>query len=148
VRELTAEQAIFVREYVRSGGRGAESARAAGYSAKTADNYAYQLLQKPHVQEAIHKEQRRTFSELAAIALGQARMMLEDPKTPAGARVELMKMSFDRAGLAALRNADDPPGDDKPLREMTVDELEEIAASLRAQSARGGEEAEPVRRAA
>jgi hypothetical protein len=145
---LTEQQAIFAREYARNGGKGAEAARQAGFSEKAAGKYAYQLLEKPHVQEAIHREQRRMFTDLAAIALGQARMMLEDPKTPAGARVELMKMSFDRAGLAALRNADDPPGDDKPLREMTVDELEQIAASLRAQSARGEEEAEPARRAA
>jgi phage terminase small subunit len=148
VRDLTEQQAIFVKEYVRNGGRGSDAAREAGFSEKSAGKYAWALMEKPHVLEAIHREQRRAFTELAAISLGQAQAMLEDPKTPAGARVELIKTVCDRAGLAALRNADEAPGEGKPLRDMSIEELEDIAASLRSQSARDEEEAEPVRRAA
>jgi Terminase small subunit len=131
VPELTAQQAAFVRYYVSTGGRGAEAAREAGFSEKSAAKYAWQLLEKPHVLEAIHREQRRSFTELAAISLGQARMMLEDPKTPAGARVELIKTMCDRAGLAALRGSEEGEREEKDLRRMTIDELEEIARSLR-----------------
>lgn len=132
VPELTAQQAAFVREYVRNGGKGAEAAREAGFSEKSAGKYAYQLLEKPHVLEAVHREQRRSFTELAAISISLAKMMLEDPKTPAGARVELIKTMCDRAGLAALRgdgDADDRA--DKPLRDMTIEELEELARDFR-----------------
>lgn len=126
--ELTTQQAAFVREYVHNGGKGAEAARAAGFSEKSAGKYAYQLLEKPHVLESIHREQRRTFTELAAISLGQAKMMLEDPKTPAGARVELIKTMCDRAGLAALRDGGEADSAaNKPLREMSLEELQALA---------------------
>ena len=131
--ELTDQQAVFVVEYVRGGGRGAEAARKAGYSEKSAGKYAFQLLEKLHIQEAIHREQRRAFTELAAISLGQARLMLEDPKTPAGARVQLIMTLCDRADLGAVRHdaraADD--GDGRPLREMSLAELEDLARGLR-----------------
>lgn len=130
--ELTAQQAAFSAEYVRNGGDGCAAAIKAGFSAKSAAQRAWELRQKPHVLEAIHRGQRRAFTELASIALGQAKAMLEDPKTPAGARVELIKTMCDRAGLSAVRSdggADN--GDGKPLREMSIDELEEIARSLR-----------------
>lgn len=146
MRELNERQAAFAREYARNGGKGADAARKAGYSEGVAGKYAYQLLEIPHVMEAIHREQRRAFAQLASISLEQARMMLEDPKTPAGARVELIKTTLDRAGLAALRSADEPAGEGKPLRDMTIEELEEIARSLRGE--RGEEGAEPERRAA
>lgn len=128
--ELTDRQNTFVREYVRNGGKGAEAARAAGFSEKSAGKYAYQLLELSHVLEAIHREQRRTFTELAAISLGQAKMMLEDPKTPAGARVQLIMTVCDRANLAAIRSGEANDEDTKPLREMSMDELLAIAKSF------------------
>lgn len=130
VPDLTDSQQTFVREYVRNGGKGAEAARVAGFSEKSAGKYAYQLLEKAHVLEAIHREQRRAFTELAAISLGQAKMMLEDPKTPAGARVQLIMTVCDRANLAAIRSGDADDGETKPLREMSMDELLAIAKSF------------------
>lgn len=130
--ELTAQQEIFVLEYVRNSGRGSEAARKAGYSEKSAGKYASQLLDKPHVQDAIHREQRRSFMELASISIGQAKMMLEDPKTTAGARVQLIMTTLDRAGHAAKRDggeADD--GEQKDLRRMSIEELEDIARQAR-----------------
>lgn len=129
--ELTDSQQTFVREYVRNGGKGAEAARCAGFSEKSAGKYAYQLLEKGHVLQAIQREQRRAFTELAAISLGQTKMMLEDPKTPAGARVQLVMTVFDRANLAAIRSGETDGAETKPLREMSLDELQAIAASFR-----------------
>jgi hypothetical protein len=131
VPDLTTQQAEFSRQYVLNGGDGTAAAKAAGFSERSAAQRAYELRQKPHVQEAIHREQRRAFTELASISLAQAKAMLEDPKTPAGARVELVKTMLDRAGLAALRGGDADDGEGKSLREMSLDELEEIARSLR-----------------
>ena len=131
--ELTTQQAVFAREYVRLGGKGAEAAREAGFSEKSAAKYAYQLLEKPHVLAAIHAEQRRSFAELASISLGQARMMLEDPKTPAGARVQLIMTTLDRAGHAAKRDVGDADdADGKSLREMSIDELQDLARAVKA----------------
>jgi hypothetical protein len=106
VPDLTPQQLAFAAEYVRNGGDGTAAAIKAGYSTTSAPQRAWELRNKPHVAEAIHREQRRAFTELASISLAQARMMLEDPKTPAGARVELIKTTLDRAGwprCAALR---------------------------------------------
>jgi hypothetical protein len=58
--------------------------------------------------------------------------MLEDDKTPAGARVELIKSMMDRAGLAAIRADGKDDGKAKSLREMSMEELQEIAATFRA----------------
>ncbi|WP_131669243.1 terminase small subunit [Psychrobacter pygoscelis] len=51
-KKLTAKQALFVLEYIKdfNGGR---AARDAGFSAKTADQQAWKLLQMPHIQQAI-----------------------------------------------------------------------------------------------
>jgi phage terminase small subunit len=51
-RELTPKQKAFCREYVIDFSAGA-AARRAGYSAKTADQIGYQLLQNPSVQAVI-----------------------------------------------------------------------------------------------
>lgn len=129
--ELTAPQALFAREFARNGGKGTEAAIKAGFSTRSAAQRAYELREKPHVQEAIHREQRRAFAELASISLAQAKMMLEDPKTPAGARVELIKTTLDRAGLAALRDGDVSDAEPKSLQQLTREELMDIARKLR-----------------
>lgn len=130
--ELTELQVAFAREYAANGGKGAEAARKAGYSEKSAGKIAYQLLEKTHVLAAIQREQRRAFTELASIALGQVRAMLLDAKTPVNARVELARMAFDRAGLAAIRPDEESSQiNERSLREMSLQELEAIAVSLK-----------------
>ena len=148
VAELTEQQRLFVLEYVRSGGRGAEAARAAGFSEHSAGKYAYQLLEKPHVADAIYKEQRRTFAELATIAIGQARMMLEDPKTPPGVRVDLVKTLLDRAGLIGPKTA--PADDDgaRPLTSYSLEELLTMKAAHESLTAAANESGEPLERVA
>jgi hypothetical protein len=129
VRDPTDMQAEFAREYARNGGRGAEAARKAGFSARVADRYAYQLLEKPHVQAAILKEQRRLLQGLASLAIDQARAMLDNPQTPAGARAQIITAVLDRAGLAPVKAGEDdgdPAGRD--LRELSTAELEAIVA--------------------
>jgi phage terminase small subunit len=135
MRELTAQQREFVLEFVRTGGRGAEAARKAGYSERSAGKYAFQLLELEHVQAAIHKEQNRSFAELASISLAQAKMMLEDAKTPAGARAQLIMTMLDRAGHSAKRDSGDPAGDVKPLREMSLAELEDMLRDVKDRAA-------------
>ncbi|MFO1158055.1 MAG: terminase small subunit [Reyranellaceae bacterium] len=132
MRELTEQQKIFCREYASNGGNGADAARKAGFSERSAGKYAYQLLEKTHVLAAVQREQRRAFTELASIALGQVRALLLDGKTPVNARIELAKMSFDRAGLAAIPAEEESGRLDeigsKDLRHLSADELERMAA--------------------
>lgn len=132
MQDLTEQQRNFALEYARNGGKGAEAARKAGFSVASAGKYAYQLLEKPHVLEAIHREQRRAFTDLASLALAQARAMLESEKTPPGARVQLIMTVCDRAGLAALRDGGGGDvGDGNDLRSMSIEELEALAARFR-----------------
>lgn len=51
-RKLTAKQAAFVREYLKDS-NATEAAKRAGYSAKSAPQLGYQLLQVPSVREAL-----------------------------------------------------------------------------------------------
>ncbi|WP_178133390.1 terminase small subunit [Vineibacter terrae] len=122
----TGQQEIFAVEYARNGGRGTEAARRAGYSERMAGRYAYQLLEKPNVQVLIRKEQRRLLTGLASLALAQAKLMLEDPETPAGARASLITAVLDRAGLAPVKEQKDEEIDGRDLREMSLQELEAL----------------------
>ena len=70
---------------------------------------------------------RRSFTELAAIAINQARMLLLDIKTPASARVDLLKSVLDRAGLAAPKGDVEGRNADRPLHQLSLAELEALA---------------------
>jgi len=126
MRALTEQQAVFARAYARNGGKGAEAARDAGFSVQSAGKYAYQLLEKPHVVKAIQAEQRRSLTDLASVALGQARLMLENPATPAGARVDLIRTVLDRAGLGPPKTEEDND-DENDLNTLTLVQLEAMA---------------------
>ena len=138
VPELTPQQSEFARQMVLTGGNATEAAINAGYAEASASQRAWELRQKPHVQNAITAEQRKAFTELASIALAQAKAMLLNDKTPPGVRVDLFKTVFDRAGLAAVRDgaADDPSN--KSLRDMTMEELLAIAATFKRSTAQVG----------
>lgn len=74
-KKLTKKQRIFVEEYIRCW-NGAASARAAGYSAKTAREMAYDLLTIPHIKDAIETrlaEIRMSTNEFYARLSEQAR---------------------------------------------------------------------------
>lgn len=60
---LSAKQAKFVDEYVLSGS-GAEAARLAGYSVKTARQIATENLSKPAIQQALQARGQATAAQL------------------------------------------------------------------------------------
>lgn len=142
-RTLTDQQAAFVRAYCRAGGDGTKAAIEAGYSRESAASRSYELRQKPHVQAAIQAELRKSFTDLATIALDQAKQMLLDPKTPASARVDLIKTTLDRAGLGAPKIGEGEGNEDRPLRYMTLAQLEAMAVRALSRSA-GPAPADPV----
>ena len=84
---LTAKQERLVQEIV-AGGSGAESARRAGYSGKTARAMANENLTKPYIKEAIEESRQaiaeragitaeKLFKEMAGIAFSDIRDILK-----------------------------------------------------------------------
>jgi phage terminase small subunit len=128
---LTDQQTIFVDRYVSNGGNGTAAARDGGYSRARASQYAWELLQKPHVLEAVHAKQARMIGgELATKAVEVIQGILNDaelPKTVAGRKLqfEASKTVLDRAGHIAPKAAEPvETKDEKPMSEWTVEELE------------------------
>ena len=64
---LTAQQRIFVAEYLKDR-NATQAAIRAGYSAKTAEQIGYQLLQKTSVAAAIEKQQKASLMRTLASA--------------------------------------------------------------------------------
>ena len=94
VRKLAPMQSVFVQEYLIDL-NATQAAIRAGYSAKTAEQQGYQLLQKPSVQAAIaarqkEREQRtavaadRVLLEAARLALFDPRKLFNDDGSPKG----------------------------------------------------------------
>lgn len=130
MRQLTEQQKTFVREYVRNGGCGADAARAAGYAASRPAQQAHDLLALPHVQEAVHREQARLIGgTLASKAIEVVHRILHDEAlaaTVSGQKVQLeaAKSVLDRAGHVAPKASEPEMIGDKPITEMSLDELD------------------------
>lgn len=73
---LTPRQTRFVEEFALHGS-GAEAARRAGYSERTARAIACELLTKPDVQEAVRSAQARTAAEFDVTRQGVIAGVLE-----------------------------------------------------------------------
>lgn len=122
---LTAQQSEFVKYYVSTGGNGAEAARLAGYSPESARKIAYQLMDKPHVQQAIREEQQGVISgRLASKSIAVLEAVLDDPEAPLRIKVDAAKTILDRAGLVARPDVD--KFSDIPI----IEQLEKHAAYL------------------
>ena len=118
--DLTPMQREFVSALVRNGCSPTKAAEMAGYS--TARRAAYELQQLPHVAAAIRFERARYISgELANIATGTLRNILTDSEAPAAARVQAARTVLEMSGEIGRGKKD--ADEDKPLSEMTPDEL-------------------------
>lgn len=130
MRQLTEQQKVFVREYVRNGGSGADAARAAGYAASRPAQQAHDLLALSHIQEAIHREQSKLIGgDLASKAVEVVHRILHDDAlagSVAGQKLQLeaAKTVLDRAGHIAPKASEPEMIGDKPLTEMSLEELE------------------------
>ena len=82
-RDLTAKQSQFVQEYLVDL-NATQAAIRAGYSAKTAEQQGFQLLQKTSVQKAVAEGRRqreeRTAVSADRVLLEAARLALFDPR--------------------------------------------------------------------
>ena len=131
-RALNDQQQAFVLHFTSSPGaigNAAEAARRAGYSEKSARELGRQLLDKPHVQNAIERANRLLISHtLATKAVDLLERVMDDAEAPIKVRVEAAKTVLDRAGITAMIAERDDAEDRamKSMSQMTREELEEI----------------------
>jgi phage terminase small subunit len=122
--QLTPQQRIFVNNAALTGNK-VQAARAAGY--KHPEIKAHAVAAKPAVQAEIRRQQlEMLFNEVLPLAVGVHLQLLKDPKTPAGARVQAVKLAYDRTlGLAEGAEHKEP-------HEMTSDEIAKAIGQLEA----------------
>lgn len=129
---LTDKQAAFVRELVRNGGSQTDAARVAGYG--DAGARAWELMQLPHVLAAIRAETERMITGAGPKSISWMLKALDDAKMAGAVRFQCAKWLAEAAGhgLAAQRTALGLPLQDKPLSEMTLDELDAFISAGKA----------------
>jgi phage terminase small subunit len=118
--DLTPKQRAFVVTLVRTGCKPTIAAKTAGYSdGKVA---AHDLLKLPHVVAAVRLERERYISsELANVATGTLRSILEDDSAAPAARVQAARTVLEMSGdIGRNKSTGD---DERPLSEMSADEL-------------------------
>lgn len=107
-KRLNQRQKLFVREYLADS-NGSRAAIAAGYSPNSARDIASELLRKPHVAEAIAKEQARLV-------------------TAADIRAEDVILGLKRIAFADIGDLVDKHGDPLPLNKLPPDLAKTIAS--------------------
>lgn len=118
---LTEKQSRFVACYVMGSGNAKAAAKEAGY--ESAHQEGWRLLQLPHIRAAICVARDRIIrTDLAQLGLATMRELMEDKETPAHVRLQAARWSLEAAGHAAAKSLGLPAAD-KPLAEMSVDEL-------------------------
>ena len=112
---------VFAREFVANGGKPAAAAKVAEYNHPA--SAAYDLLQIPNVQLMIQKEQILQVKAMGVTeAIATLRSICTDISAPHGARVEASKAIL---GLAKFTDRIQESSD-KPLSEMTIEELDNV----------------------
>ena len=105
-----------------------EAARRAGYSHPNAAGAA---LARPAVAAEVSRlQQERLFNDVLPLAVDVHIALLTSPHTPAGAKVQAVKLAYDRT-----LGAQDGP-DRKPVEQMTPGELAAEIARLKQREAK------------
>lgn len=123
---LTRRQRAFAQAFA-STGHAAEAAAKAGFAGRQGGSEA---LAKPHVQAEIARIQtERLFNEVLPLAVQVHIDLLTSPTTPAGAKVQAVKLAYDRT--LGVEGADKT----KQPHEMTPDELAKALAEAKLKAA-------------
>jgi hypothetical protein len=89
------------------------------------EHSVYQAAQRPAVQAEIARQtQKLLFEDILPLAVSAHRRILTDPRAPAGAVVQAVKLAYDRT------LGSDEAGKGKEPHEMTPDELAQSIATL------------------
>lgn len=138
--QLTDKQRVFVDAFVKSGGSQTEAAKAAGYQPDRLPQAGYAAMRSAAVQNAIQAEIRRALSvDLAGLALGVVRGILEDPTMEPKIRLDAAKVALDRGGYVAPKAADASTDGLRELHEMSVDELQRFIDKAKSDRANGAQ---------
>lgn len=141
--KLTEKQEAFVLYITNTPGavgNAAEAARLAGYSEKSANEIGYQLLQKPHVQQAIREANHKMIcGTLAAKAVHVLLDIIQDETASPKLRLDASKTILDRTGIIAPKAPDSEPLMERELTEMSVPELEQFIRDQKAKMAAAAE---------
>ena len=117
---LTEAQRIFVEQYTQSGGKRSVAAKAAGISTA----YAQYLIYSPKIQDAMHAYRDAVLrTEGGAVGLQVLMDLAKDADTPYVIRHRVGKDLLELAGHMKPQ-ANQPLAADKPLMEMSVEELQ------------------------
>lgn len=136
---VTEKQAAFVAAVARGSGNFAESARIAGYSEKA----FYRVLALPHVRQAIEQELRAVLlTEDAPLARKVLHDLVADKDTAPRIRVDAAKILLDRAGITPPEKAAHGASAERPINDMTTDELMGFVAQRQSEVARLEQELE------
>jgi hypothetical protein len=135
----TPQERRFAEAYAITGDV-AFAAQKARYSNASSGHHA---LARPAIQEEIRRKQlEKLFNDVLPLAVTQHIALLEDPKTPAGAKVQAIKLAYDRT-LGSQEGAQS-----KAPHEMSAEELQaELAQSklrLAALESAKADQARPV----
>lgn len=125
---LTNQERGFAKIFAETANPGYSAAKA-GYAHPLPR--AHDALQRPAVQaEIVRIQTERLFNTILPLAVAMHEKLLADPKTPAGARVQAVKLAYDRTlGLTEGLGEKEP-------HEMTGDELQQAVTRLRNEAAR------------
>lgn len=131
-RALTDRQRVFV-EAIIEGKNPTQAARRAGYSPEYATQTGYHLLRSPLVSAEIRHRHRATIeNDLVPAALATLGSIIRDKDQPSGVRVKASQVALQAGGyLGALKKDEAANTNNKPLSEMTVDELAQAAKEQR-----------------
>ena len=129
---LSDMQTVFVEHMLNTGGNQKRSAELAGYSNPSVD--AWRLMQLPHVQAALRAGTERMLAGAGPKSVKWMVDALDDAKLAGAVRFQCAKWLAEAAGhgLAAQRTALGLPLQDKPLSEMTLDELDAFISAGKA----------------
>lgn len=118
----TPNERVFAEVYAVTGDREYAGAKA-GYAVPASG--ASQALQRPAVQAEIARiQQEKLFSTVLPLAVQVHTQILLDPKAPAGARVQAVKLAYDRTlGLSEAMGG-------KEAHEMTAEEIAKAIEQL------------------
>lgn len=121
--QLTDKQRKFVTYYVQNGGHATAAARAAGYS--TPATSAQGLTRSAAVMRAVRAERERWIQgKIANAAASAIHDLITDADTPASVRFQVSRWALEAAGHGGKDSAGEGVDNDKPLNELTIDELQ------------------------
>lgn len=137
---LTPQQRTFVAEFVSGNGDKTRAARIAGYADPGRE--VFRLLSNPNVLKAVHDARARLLDgDLATVALSTMRDLM-DKKNPGNVRFQAAKYILDAAGHGAKSDE----GRERPLNEMSADELSAFITKLDEAHSKIADNALPARK--